>query len=112
MHNVITGGRGNAMERKWERRNENLSAATRRGDGNRTSKHKKITVSAGLLWHRHVTNPRIMGIGISEKRILILRLREKLRMRLDHLEALAASAAQSRAMNSCAGDIRSCGSSR
>jgi hypothetical protein len=33
-----------------------------------------------------------------EKRILIIRLGEKLRERLDHLEALAASAAQGRAI--------------
>ena len=62
--------------------------------------HKKGTVSARLLWPRHITSPRIMSTGILRKRALIVRLGEKLRGRLDHLEALAASAAS--AAQSCA----------
>src|SRR6202000_2349729 len=63
-------------------------------------KHKKSTVSAGLsgigmslthgLWAQESVE--------SQKHILIICLGEKLRERLDHLKALAASAAQSRSI--------------
>ena len=57
-------------------------------------------MSVGLLWHRPVTRPThdSQASGPLAKRKLITRPGEKLRERLDRLEALAASAAQSRAI--------------
>ena len=68
---------------------------TRRRDGNRTFKHKKSTVSAGLLWHQHSPIPELWAQESLYDRVLTIGLGEKLRERLDHLEAVAASAALS-----------------